>query len=142
MNLINHKTLNQDTSIEYININKENFYKISNNNPETTRGSGVYNLQGEIYITDQFATKLATTVAQDSYIDIIFSPFVIAFPTLVEILLTIAGIGAATCLGLAGSAFSRALVSALTDLSCTIVLRAFPLTHKNLLQNLSCNFRA
>ena len=30
MNLINHKTLNEDTSIEYININKENFYKISN----------------------------------------------------------------------------------------------------------------
>jgi len=30
MNLINNKTLNEDTSIEYININKENFYKISN----------------------------------------------------------------------------------------------------------------
>ena len=60
--------------LDYRDENVNNFYKISNNNPETTRGSGVYNLQGEIYITDQFATKLATTVAQDSYIDIIFSP--------------------------------------------------------------------
>ena len=38
------------------------------------RGIGVFNLQGEIYITDQFATKLAMTVAADSNVDVIFSP--------------------------------------------------------------------
>jgi len=60
--------------LDYRDENVNNFYQISNNNPETMRGTGVYNLQGEIYITDQFATKLAMTVAEDSNVDVIFSP--------------------------------------------------------------------
>jgi hypothetical protein len=58
---------------DYRDENINNYYNISNNNTQTMRGSGVYNLQGEIYITDQYATKLASTFGQDSYIDIIFN---------------------------------------------------------------------
>jgi hypothetical protein len=54
------------------NINQ--FYNIFNATNKSLRGVGVYNLQGEIYITDQYATKLASTFGQDSYIDIIFNP--------------------------------------------------------------------
>ncbi len=60
--------------LDYRDENVNTFYQISNNNPETMRGTGVYNLQGEIYITDQFATKLAMTVAEDSFVDVILSP--------------------------------------------------------------------
>lgn len=60
--------------MDFRDENVNNFYKISNNTLETMRGTGVYNLQGEIYITDQFATKLAMTVAADSNVDVIFSP--------------------------------------------------------------------
>jgi hypothetical protein len=60
--------------MDYRDENVNNYYNITSNNPEAPRGSGVYNLQGEIYITDQFTTKLADTFWADSTTDITYIP--------------------------------------------------------------------
>jgi len=54
------------------NINQ--FYNIFDATNKSLRGVGVYNLQGEIFITDQYATKLAMTYGGDSFVDVVFSP--------------------------------------------------------------------
>jgi hypothetical protein len=54
------------------NINQ--FYNIFDTTNKSLRGVGVYNLQGEIFITDQYATKLAMTYGGDSLVDVVFSP--------------------------------------------------------------------
>jgi hypothetical protein len=60
--------------LDFADENVGRFYNIFDNSVNSKRGVGVYNLEGEIYITDQYATKLAMTYGGDSIIDIVFSP--------------------------------------------------------------------
>jgi hypothetical protein len=60
--------------LDYADENVNRFYNIFDSTSNTGRGVGVYNLEGEIYITDQFVPVLAGTFAGDTRTPITFLP--------------------------------------------------------------------
>jgi hypothetical protein len=60
--------------LDFADENVGRFYNIFDNSSNGKRGVGVYNLEGEIYITDQFSSVLASNLYVDSSSSIVFSP--------------------------------------------------------------------
>ena len=60
--------------LDYADENVNRFYNIFDSTSNTGRGVGVYNLEGEIYITDQFVPVSAGTFAGDTRTPITFLP--------------------------------------------------------------------
>ena len=60
--------------LDYADENVNRFYNIFDSTSNTGRGVGVYNLEGEIYITDQFVPVLAGTYTSDGTVNINFLP--------------------------------------------------------------------
>jgi hypothetical protein len=59
---------------EFSDENVSKYYNVSDRRTASERGVGVYNLEGEVYATDQFVKKLAYLIHSDSTTDITFSP--------------------------------------------------------------------